>query len=171
MTRLLERNHHLHTLHVVHAPHKPDDTELLLLTISRSLPQLRWLQLFKKDDSYPIINPRVAREFFDTCSSHLEYLSVALSLDYYQEDTFEDDADSYLDFLDRTVAHPNLHCFCFVTDHTDYWDGDVLPWALVRFLGGCSSRLEVVDNRPWLAGSSKNSWLSVTHPFIRLWSA
>lgn len=48
LTRLLERNHHLHTLHVVHAPHKPDDTELLLLTIARSLPQFDGFNCSKK---------------------------------------------------------------------------------------------------------------------------
>ena len=154
---VLEKSPNLKSLYV----ERPPPTEWLepfLKTIARALPGLQELELFI--EGQPIVLPRVAREFFETCSSEL--VAMTLGLMFYSDDFDEDEYESLMLPVDGSQTHPKLKYFS-LRSHVQSDESRIVPAVLSTFLRGCKS-LEVVDDTLTFKTSSL-SWIHA-HPEI-----
>ncbi|KAF9548782.1 hypothetical protein EC957_005716 [Mortierella hygrophila] len=122
--------------------------ENLLKCIAKSLPRLRRLTLFTEDE--PFVLPYAVKEFLETVSTQLEYLSMGIEF-CHGDNTVSTAA------LDRLVQgsrlHPKLKCLSLYMDFSGDKGMTIFPLVLSGFLRGCTN-LEVIDNRrhqsaPW----------------------
>ncbi|KAF9132554.1 hypothetical protein BGW39_011819 [Mortierella sp. 14UC] len=114
--------------------------ESLVKCIARSLPRLRRLVLFAEGEPY--VRPHVAKEFLETCSAELEYLSIGIEF-------CQGGVASIVGLLDGAVVqsrpHAKLKCFALYSDISGDRDERIVPLVLSEFLGGCTN-LEVADD-------------------------
>ncbi|KAF9549251.1 hypothetical protein EC957_004551 [Mortierella hygrophila] len=154
---VLEKSPNLRSLYV----ERPPPTEWLepfLKSIARALPALQELELFAEGQH--IVSPRVAREFFETCSSEL--VAMTLGLMFYSDDLDEDEYESLMLPVDGSQTHPKLKYFS-LRSHVQSDEPRIVPAVLSTFLRGCKS-LEVVDDTLTFKSSSL-SWIHA-HPEI-----
>ncbi|KAF9140841.1 hypothetical protein BGX30_005912 [Mortierella sp. GBA39] len=120
----------------------------LLKCIALSLPHLRRLTLFTEDE--PFVLPYAVKEFLETVSTELEYLSMGIEF-CHGDSTVSTAA------LDRPVQgsclHPKLKCVSLCMDFSGDKDMTIFSLVLSGFLKGCTN-LEVIDNQrhlsaPW----------------------
>ncbi|KAF9150917.1 hypothetical protein BG015_007246 [Linnemannia schmuckeri] len=154
---VLEKSPNLRTLYVERPP-PTQWMEPLLKTIARALPRLQELELFI--EGQPIVSPRVAREFFETCSSEL--LSMTLGLMFYSDDFDESEYEPLLLPVEGSKTHLKLKYFS-LRSYVKSDEPRVAPAVLSTFLRGCKS-LEVVDDTLSFKTSSL-SWIHA-HPEI-----
>ncbi|KAF9083214.1 hypothetical protein BGX23_011687 [Mortierella sp. AD031] len=142
LTTLSIRAYFPTSLYLENAP-KEDCVGRLLETIARALPRLQELESFTGDQ--PFVSPRVAREFFETCSSELEVLSQG---SMFYDEVMEDEWEAFFGALslpvEGTRPHPKLKSFSLRSyGHED--EPYIMPAVLSTFLRWCHS-LEVVDD-------------------------
>ncbi|KAK3837816.1 MAG: hypothetical protein JOS17DRAFT_813600 [Linnemannia elongata] len=154
---VLEKSPNLRSLYV----ERPLPTEWLepfLKSIARALPGLQELELFI--EGQPIVSPRVAREFFETCSSEL--VTMTLGLMFASDDFDEDEYESLMLPVDGSQTHPKLKYFS-LRSYVQSDEPRIVPAVLSTFLRGCKS-LEVVDDTLTFKNASL-SWIHA-HPEI-----
>ncbi|KAF9296537.1 hypothetical protein BGZ88_012465 [Linnemannia elongata] len=154
---VLEKSPNLRSLYVERPP-PTEWLEPLLKSIARALPRLQELELFI--EGQPIVSPRVAREFFETCSSEL--VAMTLGLMFYSDDFDEEEYESLILPVEGSQTHPKLKYFS-LRSHVQSGESRIIPAVLSTFLRGCNS-LEVVDDALTFKTSSL-SWIHA-HPEI-----
>lgn len=154
---VLEKSPNLRSLYVERPP-LTEWLEPLLKSIARALPRLQELELFI--EGQPIVSPRVAREFFETCSSEL--VAMTLGLMFYSDDFDEEEYESLILPVEGSQTHPKLKYFS-LRSHVQSGESRIIPAVLSTFLRGCN-RLEVVDDALTFKTSSL-SWIHA-HPEI-----
>ncbi|KAG0071824.1 hypothetical protein BGZ89_009357, partial [Linnemannia elongata] len=154
---VLEKSPNLRSLYVERPP-PTEWLEPLLKSIARALPRLQELELFI--EGQPIVSPRVAREFFETCSSEL--VAMTLGLMFYSDDFDEEEYESLILPVEGSQTHPKLKYFS-LRSHVQSGESRIIPAVLSTFLRGCN-RLEVVDDALTFKTSSL-SWIHA-HPEI-----
>ncbi|KAG0198769.1 hypothetical protein BGX33_012076 [Mortierella sp. NVP41] len=158
---ILEQSPFVETLEIPTAPPAGICVETLLMCVARSLPRLRFLTLFVDDEPY--VRPHIAKEFLETCSAELEYLSIGM--EFCQGSTSSTgggkDATAIMMMAQPPIGgsrpHPKLKCFALSSDCSGDRSKKVVPWVLSTFLKGCTD-LEVVDD--WMHLSTfRDSWI------------
>lgn len=149
---VLEQCPFLIVLDILNPPPAGVVVENLLECIAQSLPHLRRLTLFAEDE--PRVQPYVVKEFLETVSTELEYLSMGIKF-CHRDNTMSTSA------MDRPVQgsrlHPKLKCVGLYMNFSDDKDMTIFPLVLSGFLRGCTN-LEVIDNRKHLS-VSRASWV------------
>ncbi|KAF9934483.1 hypothetical protein FBU30_001976 [Linnemannia zychae] len=161
LIKLLERSSNL--LHLTVANIKNDEPiDELLATISRCLPQLESLSLFKDDN--PKVRPIIIKEFLETCSSKLETLTIAVDCTF-DNDIIKEDlvAMNLLGPLKGSKSHPKLKLFHFAVDDWLDLTESIIPAILMTFIEGCPN-LEIVDY--WMCEQSARTPWMLSHESI-----
>ncbi|KAF9083771.1 hypothetical protein BGX23_011140 [Mortierella sp. AD031] len=109
------------------------DVEELMRTISGSLVRLRELTLLRRRILQ--VSPLAMREFLETCSFELEYLSLGWF--YSKSSTWEKEAVSDPGSVSGGKPHPNLKCFRFWVSYAHNAEELIAPTVLIPFLQGC----------------------------------
>ncbi|KAK3837828.1 MAG: hypothetical protein JOS17DRAFT_731940 [Linnemannia elongata] len=149
---VLEQCPFLIVLDVLTSPPAGVVVDSLLKCIAQSLPHLRRLTLFADDEPY--VRPYAVKEFLETVSKELEYLSMGIKF-RHSDNTVRTAA------MGRPVQgsrlHPKLKCIGLYMYFSGDKDMEVLPLVLFEFLRGCTN-LEVIDNRKHPL-ASRASWI------------
>ncbi|KAF8943511.1 hypothetical protein BGZ47_005372 [Haplosporangium gracile] len=144
---VLKQSPFLSVLDIPNSPPAGIVVETLLKCIAQSLPYLRRLTLFTEDEPY--VRPYVVKEFLDTVSAELEYLSMGI------EFCHGDRTDSTVCLsqpVQKCHPHPKLKCVGIYMDFSGDKDKTIVPWVLSGFLRGCTN-LDVVEGRMHLSAT------------------
>jgi hypothetical protein len=153
---VLEQSPFLIILDVTVPPPTSVSVENLLKCIAKSLPHLRRLTLFAEEE--PSVRPYTLKEFLETASTELEYLSIGIK--FCRGKTAKTTSTATAE-LKRPVngsrPHPKLKCFGLYSNLSGDKDRTIVPLVLCEFLRGCAN-LEIVDD--WMQGEkSRESWI------------
>ncbi|KAF9082148.1 hypothetical protein BGX29_004031 [Mortierella sp. GBA35] len=134
-------------------PGTAKDVEGLLMTIARSLPLLRTLDLFA-DLGMPA-QPRIVRGFLETCSQELEILS--LNIDFCRSKPSDEYERILAGPIPGSKAHPKLRLFTLTIQQDTEHAACIVPLVLVGFLQGCDNLETVFDCIPCC--KQERSWM------------
>lgn len=148
LMNVLGQSPHLVILDVTTPPPVSVGTEYMLMCIAMSLPRLQRLTLFLEEEPY--VQPYTVKEFLETVSAELEYLSVGIKFGHGKNpDTTATTATTIAELkqpVKESRPHPKLKCFSLFSNVSRSIDKTIVPLVLCEFLKGCVN-LEIVDDR------------------------